>query len=121
MPKLSKRKSQARKASQASVDARKATRHSKQIHDINQLLKQMNDGELQLIYQNIVQLISQTIVQSASQGIVQSTSNETTNQIMLRQKLINMVEQLRDDQLKVAVHLFDTMWYSKGPNEEKIP
>ncbi|CAG8791152.1 6725_t:CDS:1, partial [Cetraspora pellucida] len=64
------------------------------------------------------------IVQSTSQGIIQSTSqstsNKTINQITLHQKLINIIEQLPDDQLKAAVHLFKTMRYSKGPNEGKL-
>ncbi|RIB02031.1 hypothetical protein C2G38_2150184 [Gigaspora rosea] len=165
MPKISKRKAHIRKAIQASVDAQKVACHNKQIHEINQILTQMDNSELQLAYQiivqsnsqrivqsnsqsiiqsdsqsivqsnsqssnnqsivqsnsqRIVQSNSQSIVRSNSQSIVQSTSQSTNNRLMLRQKLINIVEQLPDDQLKTAVHLFDTMRYSKGPNKGKL-
>ncbi|CAG8832882.1 14438_t:CDS:2, partial [Racocetra persica] len=53
MPKVSKQKLKTRKAAQASVDARKDAQRKKQINDINQALLQMNNDELQLIYQNI--------------------------------------------------------------------
>ncbi|CAG8702394.1 10216_t:CDS:2, partial [Gigaspora rosea] len=74
MPKISKRKAHIRKAIQASVDAQKVACHNKQIHEINQILTQMDNSELQLAYQIIVQSNSQRIVQSNSQSIIQSDS-----------------------------------------------
>ncbi|KAF0497550.1 hypothetical protein F8M41_020679 [Gigaspora margarita] len=58
MPRPSKRKLQARKANQISVNARKTAKHEEQIQTINKELPQMNDSELQLIYHNIIHLTS---------------------------------------------------------------
>ena len=52
MPKISKRKIQSRKANKVSVNIRQ---RRKTIHNIDQVFTQMNDDELQLIYQNIIQ------------------------------------------------------------------
>lgn len=48
-----KKKIQSRKANQVSINIRQ---QKKTISNINQMLIQMNDDELQLIYQNITQL-----------------------------------------------------------------
>ncbi|CAG8739083.1 40828_t:CDS:2 [Gigaspora margarita] len=101
MPPVSKQKLKARKTSQVSVNARKATQYEKRIQDINEVLIEMDDDKLQLGYQSIVQ----------------PTNIKKMNQKTLCQKLIDRVKQLSDDQLKSAIHLLDTMRYSKGPNE----
>ncbi|RIB21706.1 hypothetical protein C2G38_2034187 [Gigaspora rosea] len=103
MPPVSKKKLKARKAGQASANARKAG-HEKGIQDINNMLIQMDDNELQLVYQSIIQ----------------QTYDKKLNRTTLRQKLIDRVKQLPDDQLKSALHLFNTMRYSKGPNEGNL-
>ncbi|CAG8756557.1 31702_t:CDS:2, partial [Racocetra persica] len=104
MLKVSKRKAHTRKASQVSADTQKAAQCNKQIYDISQMLTQMDNNKLQLIYQNIVQL----------------TNNEKTNQMTLRQKLVNMIEQLPNNQLKLAAYLFNKMRYDKETNENKL-
>ncbi|CAG8851449.1 17645_t:CDS:1, partial [Racocetra persica] len=52
---ISKRKRQSREASKASADKRKAIQREKYICELNQILMQMDDNELQLIYQHMVQ------------------------------------------------------------------
>ncbi|CAG8540571.1 29146_t:CDS:1, partial [Racocetra persica] len=101
MPRISKLKLKARKANQASVNARKAAKRDEQIQIINKELLQMNDNELQLIYQDLVQ----------------SADDKKVTKITHRQKLIDTIEQLPDDQLKSAIHLLNKMKYSKGPHE----
>src|SRR4051812_19773845 len=104
MPKVSKRKIQSRMASQISINAQKAIQRGKNIHKINQMLTQMNDDELQLIYQNIIQ-------QTNDKKVVRPTCHH---------KLIKIIEELPDDQLKSAINLFNTMRYSKEPNEGNL-
>ncbi|RIB28832.1 hypothetical protein C2G38_1349514 [Gigaspora rosea] len=104
MPKISKRKQQSREASQVSANKRKAVLRVKNINEINQCLTQMNDDELQLIYQ----------------GIVKQPNSQEKNKTTHRQKLLSMVEKLPDNQLKSAIHLLDTMRYSKGQNKGNL-
>ncbi|CAG8711600.1 21005_t:CDS:2, partial [Gigaspora rosea] len=56
-------------------------------------------------------------LQQVYQIIVQPANNKKINQTTLRQRLIDKVKQLPDNQLKYAIHLFDTMRYSKVPSE----
>ncbi|RIB25071.1 hypothetical protein C2G38_2241643 [Gigaspora rosea] len=81
----SKRKRQSREASKISADKRKATHRKKYISELNQILKQMSDNELQLIYQHMVQ----------------PTEYQKENKTTRRQKLINIVEHLPDNELKI--------------------
>ncbi|CAG8851385.1 36758_t:CDS:1, partial [Gigaspora margarita] len=79
-------------------------KHENQIQTINKALLEMNDDEFQLIYKDIIQLTS-------SKKIIQTTRC---------QKLIDIIKQLPDDQLKSALHLLNTMKYSKGPHEGNL-
>ncbi|RIB24923.1 hypothetical protein C2G38_2167224 [Gigaspora rosea] len=101
---ISKRKHQSREASKASANKRKVTQREKYICNLNQILIQMNDNELQSIYQHVVQ----------------PTNDQKENKTTRRQKLINIVEHLPDNELKSAIHLFDTMQYSKGLNKGSL-
>ncbi|RIB29827.1 hypothetical protein C2G38_2027374 [Gigaspora rosea] len=104
MLKISNRKHQSHKASQCSVDKRKAAQHEKYIIEINQTMMQINDDELQLVYQDIIQ---------------QSNSQEK-NKVECHQKLIDFVKKLPDNHLKSAINLFDTMRYTKGQNKGNL-
>ncbi|PKK61653.1 hypothetical protein RhiirC2_816295 [Rhizophagus irregularis] len=104
MPKVSKRKSQSRKANQVSVNTRRISQREKRILEIKQALIRMNDDELLLIYQNIIQ----------------PTNDKKVIRHTRRKKLIDTIEKLPDDQLKSAVHLLNTMRYSKGPNQGNL-
>ncbi|CAG8682925.1 3645_t:CDS:2, partial [Gigaspora rosea] len=95
---------QSHKASQCSVDKRKAAQHEKYIIEINQTMMQINDDELQLVYQDIIQ---------------QSNSQEK-NKVECHQKLIDFVKKLPDNHLKSAINLFDTMRYTKGQNKGNL-
>ncbi|CAG8479180.1 12505_t:CDS:2 [Cetraspora pellucida] len=139
MPRVSKQKAKTHKASQASVNVRKAAHRNKQIQNINQVLIQMDDSELQLTYQSIMQSIDnekndsnmQSNDNEKNNSNAQSNNNkknklkaplndnEKKNQRMF-QKLLYTIEQLPDDQLKATIHLLDTMRYFKGPNEGKL-
>ncbi|CAG8692641.1 18947_t:CDS:2, partial [Racocetra persica] len=104
MPRLSKRKLQAHKANQVSVNVRKTVNREEQIQTINKALLQMNDNELEVIHQDIIQL----------------TSNKKVIQTTRRQKLIETIKQLPDNQLKSASHMLTTMRYSKESQEGNL-
>lgn len=94
------------------------------------MLTQMNEYELQLIYQNITQPneinnnmeikmeINDNEMEINDKKVETNNKKVATN--TCRQKLIKIIKDLPDDQLKSAVHLLDIMRYSKGSNKGNL-
>src|SRR5687767_10909298 len=115
MPKVSKRKMQSCKAYQSSAATRQ---REKLVCVINQTLMEMNDDELQQIYQNVIQLNNNEVETSinnieASGNEAESKKVEINNKKVAtnthHQKLIKIIEKLPDNQLKSAIHLLENM------------
>ncbi|CAG8847262.1 6572_t:CDS:2, partial [Racocetra persica] len=79
--------------------------HEKRIQDINKVLIGMDDNNLQLVYQSIVQ----------------PTNDKKMNQKTLRQRLIDRVKQLSDDQLKsAALNFVNSSLYKAGQDSDSL-
>ncbi|CAB4404966.1 unnamed protein product [Rhizophagus irregularis] len=87
------------------------------------MFTQMNDDELQTIYQNIIQPNNKEIEINDNEKINDEKMEAGDKKVATntrRQKLIKIIKNLPDDQLKSAVHLLDTMRYSKGLNKGNL-
>ena len=105
MPKISKRNLQSRQANQVSINMRQQKRI---IHNINQMLTQMNDDELQLIYQNITQPneINDKEVEINDKEVETNNKKMATN--ARRQKLIKIIKICHNNlnkQIKILIKL----------------